>query len=231
MEGDPCMASFRTHASFGIAAGLICAIGSFSLAFVPDSLSLPLGIGVAVLVGALLPDMDSDTGLPFHLTFGSLSLVAMFFTSVYVARLVPGDYVRIIGFGLGVGLVMWMLVGWLFKRFTVHRGMAHSIPAAALSAFISYSVIIRFGLPAWDAFLLGGSVGFGYLLHLVLDEFHAAINFHGTPFVPNKALGSALKWRSQSAWTTTCVYAALVFFVLLDIQDMVQFSARLLSFT
>lgn len=223
------MASFRTHASFGIAAGLISAIGSFSFAFVPDSWSLPLGIGIAVLVGAILPDMDSDTGLPFHLTFGSLSLVVAFFTALFVSRIYPQDYLRIGGFALLAGSIVWVIIGWFFKRLTVHRGMAHSIPAAGLAGLVLYSILNAVHMQAWYAFLLGFALFFGYMVHLILDELHSAVNFHGTPFIPNKALGSALKWRSSSAWTTVFVYSVFLFFVLLDLQDVLVFSARLFS--
>ncbi len=223
------MASFRTHVSFGIAFGILSAIGLVSFALVPDEWSLPIAVGLSAIVGAILPDMDSDTGLPFHVTFGSLALVGAGFGLLTALRLFPGDYVRIIGIPFGVFFGIWIVLGGMFKKFTVHRGMAHSIPAAGLAGLVVYSIAVRLGFVLWDAFLLGLAMTLGYLLHLVLDELNSAVNFHGTPFIPNKALGSALKLASGSASINTLVYMALLLLVLVNGKDILDSSLRFIA--
>ena len=83
-------------------------------------------------------------------------------------------------------------------KITVHRGMFHSIPAAVLSSLITLS-ILNIYIDSVDLKLLFSiSVGIGYLCHLVLDELNSAVNLGGMPFVPNKSLGSALKFVSKT---------------------------------
>jgi hypothetical protein len=62
-----------------------------------------------------------------------------------------------------------------------------------------------------EAFILAVSMLAGYVGHLILDELYAAVNFHGTPFVPNKALGSALKLASNDTLINLAVYGAILF--------------------
>jgi hypothetical protein len=80
-----------------------------------------------------------------------------------------------------------------------------------------------------ESFFIGVALGLGYVLHLVLDELNSAVNFHGTPFIPNKALGSALKFVSQSALMNVLVYGALVLLILVNGADLIVFSQELLA--
>ena len=66
------MASFRTHFSSGIVLGVL---GSFlMLGFgIAGGAGFFAALFIAATVGALAPDMDSDSGVPFHVVFGSLS--------------------------------------------------------------------------------------------------------------------------------------------------------------
>jgi hypothetical protein len=71
------------------------------------------------------------------------------------------------------------------------------------------------------------SLTIGFLLHLVLDEIWAATNFHGTPFIPNKAFGSALKLYSHSRTTNIFTYACLVILIIGNYQTFAVLSAQL----
>ncbi|MBP9751495.1 MAG: metal-dependent hydrolase [Candidatus Moranbacteria bacterium] len=207
------MASFRTHISFGIAAGIVGAIVLSALSIV-DAPGTILAAVVALVLGSILPDMDSDSGIPFHVAFGSFSLVscALIFMSSYEKT--PSDWQGNIVTALGASIFVWVVVGYVFKRFTKHRGMAHSIPAALLSGLVTFFVASRFSFSDPEAFLLGVAMTSGYLVHLVLDEVWAAVNFHGIPFIPNKALGSALKVFSSSTFSNVVVYGAISFLLL-----------------
>jgi membrane-bound metal-dependent hydrolase YbcI (DUF457 family) len=148
------MASFRTHISFGIALGVLGAIGCMSFALAPEALSLPVLVGLATVIGAILPDMDSDTGVPFHVTFGSLALIASGLSLLYALKTFPGDIRFILGLPLGVLFGIWVILGWMFKKFTVHRGMAHSIPAAFLASLVTYSLAARLGFSLQESFFI-----------------------------------------------------------------------------
>ena len=203
------MASFRTHICFGIALGVVGVIGlaTMSIAGVPSFLVVVFALAV---LGSVLPDMDSDTSTPFHIAFGSLAIIAGTLTFITVHKQAPSDWRTILLFTGGVAAFVWMGIGYAFKRFTRHRGMAHSLPAALLSGLAVFFLAGRFSFSDEEAFILGVAVVAGYLIHLVLDEVYAAVNFHGHNIGPNKAFGSALKLKSKSGLVNLVVYGAIV---------------------
>lgn len=203
------MASFRAHFSFGILIGIAAVATAVSFAL-SDGSAFFLSLFLAAVVGGVMPDMDSDSGVPFHVTFGVLSLVAgsLAFLHVFGREHTVGE---LVGWTFGAALLVWAVAGSVFRRFTRHRGMAHSVPSAALSGLVTFLLAGRYGFPDGDAFLLAIALMAGYLGHLVLDELYAAVDFHGTPFVPNRAFGSALKFFSRDRSVNLAVYGSIAF--------------------
>ena len=199
-----------------------------SFAVVPSSWSFFVLVWLLVTIGAILPDMDSDSGVPFHVTFGSLSLIVGGFVFVSGQSRIPHEFGSVAIRAILSMILVWGIVGTIFKRFTKHRGMAHSIPAALLAGLVVFSLAARIGFDDWKAFLLGVAMTFGYLIHLVLDEVYAAVNFHGTMFLPNKALGSALKLFSDHRGITVLVYGAILFVVVGNSERLLRLSERFL---
>ena len=111
------------------------------------------------------------------------------------------------------GLFIYFIVGGVFKKITNHRGIFHSIPAAILSGLIALSLFNLFIVDLELKIILSLAIGIGYLCHLVLDEMNSIVNLEGTPFVPNKALGSALKLYSKNWIPTIVVYILIAFLV------------------
>lgn len=204
------MASFRAHISLGIASGILGAIGLTSLAF-SDELGYISIVFVAAVLGSIMPDMDSDSGVPFHVTFGSFSLVASALVGLSLYHETPLAWERVLLWTVGTFAFIYLVVGYFFKRFTRHRGMAHSLPAALLAGLVTFFLAVHFSFTDMEAFVLAVAMIAGYLGHLILDELYAAVNFHGTPFIPNKALGSALKFTSDNRLVTLTVYGAILF--------------------
>ncbi len=204
------MASFRTHFSSGIVIGVIGIFGALMFSFA-NGAGFFAALFVVAVTGAIAPDMDSDSGVPFHAVFGSLSAIAASIALWYAFREYPGDIRWIIGFPVASFVVVWGIVGNIFKHFTRHRGMAHSLPAALAAGLVIFFLAGKIGFDEWKSFLLGVAMSAGYLAHLILDEVYAAVNFHGTPFVPNKAFGSALKLTSHDRGITFALYAFLLF--------------------
>lgn len=204
------MASFRSHVSLGIASGILGAGALVSMA-VLDAPSFLMTVFVAAVLGSVLPDMDSDSGIPFHVSFGSFAVVAAALLGSSAYEGTPTDYLRTALFAAaGFGFV-YLVLGGLFKRFTRHRGMAHSLPAAVLAGLLAFFLASHFSYSDSEAFTLGIAMLLGYLGHLVLDELYAAVNFHGTPFIPNKSLGSALKLVSDDTSIDVFLYGAILF--------------------
>src|SRR5207249_4652834 len=106
----------------------------------------------------------------------------------------------------GVYLLIRYVISSLFKKFTVHRGIYHSVPAlliAGLAVFLAYKtpdLTVRL-------FLAGGTM-IGFLSHLVLDEM-CSVEFTGAQVQLNSFAGSALKFFSKSWPITLAVYALL----------------------
>lgn len=204
------MASFRSHISLGIASGVLGGTALVSLA-VLDQPNFLLVVFIAAVLGSVLPDMDSDSGIPFHVSFGSFAVVAAALTGSSAYQETPGDLVRISLWAAGAFGFVYLILGAIFKRFTRHRGMAHSLPAALLAGLVTFFLAVRFSFTDMEAFVLAVAMIAGYVGHLILDELYAAVNFHGTPFVPNKALGSALKLFSNDKLINLAVYGAILF--------------------
>lgn len=204
------MASFPTHFSFGIALGVIGAMLAVGLSLVSEP-AFVITLFLAAALGAILPDMDSDSSVPFHVSFGSLAFVAAALSFFSVWKESPDDIQALIIFPVGTAFIVWVIIGAIFKRFTKHRGIVHSIPATLLSGLTTFFVASHFGFSDTESFLLGLSMMLGFLGHLVLDEIWAAVNFQGKLFVPNKALGSALKLYSGDTVANLVVFGAVLF--------------------
>jgi membrane-bound metal-dependent hydrolase YbcI (DUF457 family) len=206
------MASFRTHVSFGIAAGILSAIVLSGLA-AAQAPGFLITIFVVATLGSVLPDIDSDSGIPFHVAFGSLTIVVCSLVFLHFYNTIPRDYKMIAAWTAGTGVFVWGVVGYIFRRFTCHRGIAHSIPAALLAGLGTFFMATRLFFTEADAFILAIAMMVGFLVHLVLDEIWAVVNFHGELFVPNKAFGTALKFTSEDRLVNFMVYGAIIFLI------------------
>jgi membrane-bound metal-dependent hydrolase YbcI (DUF457 family) len=204
------MADFKTHVSFGIALGILGTIGIVSVSL-SSGPGLLLAAFVAATLGSVLPDIDSDSGVPYHVTFGSLALVAGALAFAEYSRYGAVDWRSFLYYAVGTAVFVWIVVGTVFKHFTKHRGMAHSIPAAILTGLCTFMLCSRFAFDDTDAFLIGSAASIGYLIHLVLDEVYAATNFNGVIFSPSRSLGSALKLFSNSLITNIVMYGTIVY--------------------
>lgn len=203
------MATFRTHISFGIAFGILGALALASLA-IADAPSFLMTVFALAALGSVLPDMDSDSSVPFHVAFGSLTIVAVSLVFVSVYKQDPHNWQNIILWSGGVGVLLWAGVGYIFKKFTHHRGIVHSIPAALLAGLLTFFIAIRFGYPDSESFLLALAIVIGFVIHLVLDEVWAVVNFHGKLFIPNNAFGSALKFKVDNKLINIAIYMAII---------------------
>lgn len=197
------MASYRGHLAFATALGAAYGGAAFYYAGI-DWLPAIMGGGLTAVSG-LLPDLDSDSGVPSRTLFaGSGVLVPL----LLLPRILAMDLPVLKAVALLVALYLFVryALGWVFRRLTVHRGMFHSIPGmmiAGLLVFLFYhnpDVMIRYFLAA--------GVMLGFLSHLVLDEL-CSVDLHGAHIHLNKSAGSAVKLFSPSWTGTLATYAIL----------------------
>jgi membrane-bound metal-dependent hydrolase YbcI (DUF457 family) len=220
------MASFKAHLSSGVVLGLLGAGAALSLAIANEP-SFLIVLFLVMIVGALMPDIDSDSGTPFHVTFGSLSAMVGIAVFSHVLKSASGDYLIIIGYPIAAMVFMWVIVGSLFRKFTHHRGMAHSIPAALIAGLLTFFIAGNFGFSEWDSFLLSVAMLAGYILHLLLDEMYAAVNFGGLPMLAKSSLGSALKLYSRSKFINLAIYVTIVFLLAENWEKIATLSQKL----
>lgn len=198
------MANFRGHLAAGASLG--AAYGAWgALQLQMGWAPVCLGAGLSTL-GGLLPDLDSDSGVPVRELFNlSAALVpVLLLPRLSAAEMTPDQILVVLA---GIYLVIRFGLAALFRQLTVHRGMFHSVPAmliAGLGVFLLYhnpNVYYR-------AYMAGGTM-LGFLSHLVLDELFA-VNLMGLKPKLNQFAGSALKLRSKSLVATTLTYVILV---------------------
>jgi membrane-bound metal-dependent hydrolase YbcI (DUF457 family) len=204
------MASFRVHISFGVAAGVLFGMTALGSEFNGEP-GLVFALAGLTVIGSVLPDMDSDSGVPFHIAFGSLSIICSSLVFYYLIRGHQMSLGDVLLRSFGAGAFVWLVLGNIFKRFTAHRGITHSIPVAVLLGLITFFIANNLTVDEGKSFVLGVAMITGFLLHLILDEIWAAFNFNGVPFIPNKALGSALKLFSDNMLINFLVYGAIIF--------------------
>src|SRR5438046_1031157 len=197
------MASYPVH--LGVASSLGAVYGGLGAVYGgADWGQAFLAAGMTAL-GGVLPDLDSDSGVPVRELFGLAAAAAPF---LLFGRLQAGGFTleQTIVVCVAVYLLIRYGVSALFKRWTVHRGMFHSIPAMLIAGLLVYLLY-----PSRDENLrlyLGGGVMLGFLSHLVLDEL-CSVDFIGVTVRLNKFAGSALKFGSPSRGATLTCYLIL----------------------
>jgi len=207
------MAGFRTHITVSAAVGVVYG----GAAVQPMGFSTEAGVLAAgvTAVGGMLPDLDSDSGVPVREMFG---LAAAVLPLMLVPRLMHADISKegILATLLFSYLIIRYVVSDLFKRLSVHRGMYHSIPAmliAGLCVYLAYHSPDR-----TVRFLLAGGVMLGFLSHLILDEIYS-VDWRGIKPKLKSSAGSALKLGSSSMFATATCYlilGGLLYLVYLD---------------
>ena len=197
------MAGFRTHITVSTACGITYGgIAVQPLGFTTEAAILAAGV---TAVGGMLPDLDSDSGVPVRELFG---LAAAVIPLMLVRRLIhAGVSTEAILASLLFGYVfIRYFVANLFRRLTVHRGMYHSVPAmlvAGLCVYLAYHSPDR-----TVRLLLAGGVMLGFLSHLLLDEIYS-VDWRGMKPKLKASAGSAFKFGSTSLFATGTCYLIL----------------------
>jgi hypothetical protein len=191
------MANFKTH--LFAAAGLsgVAAIACMK-AGVVASAETPLLLGLGAL-GGLLPDIDSDHSVPIKISFNLLAFALAFL----VMFLFVGRYtvLELAAVWLGVFVAVRYFVLELFVSFTTHRGAIHSLLAGGFFSLCTISLSHHlFSKPYSIAWVYGTFVGFGFIVHLLLDELFSVDLLNRRI---KRSFGSALKIISLKNWRAT----------------------------
>ncbi|MEN1678187.1 MAG: metal-dependent hydrolase [Planctomycetota bacterium] len=197
------MADFHTHVTVSSVLGAGYSVAGMVAGMHPSTALVAGGLcGVA----GMLPDVDSDSGIPRR--------EAMGFTAAIVPMLLVDRFDQLhLGHDQMVlmAAVIYFLIRFvaadLVGKFSVHRGMWHSIPAVLIFAGIAFLV----AGPADDLtvrYFKAFAVGLGAMSHLVLDEVYS-VDTRGVVPKFKKSFGTAVKLYSKSPWANFSTYAKL----------------------
>ncbi len=198
------MASFGIHLAGGLAASGLATTSVLAAGLAtPMEMLAYLGLGV---LGSLLPDIDADNSAPVQIGFTVVSIALAFGAMFLLADIFPSTAELAVVWGITYLFFRWLVFA-LFTRLTTHRGILHSIPAAAFFGLITASTASHIlQLPAFQAWLGGVFVTYGYLVHLGLDEAYS-VNLFGMR--TKRSLGTALKlWSPSNHAASIYVYLA-----------------------
>ncbi len=202
------MAGFKTHITTSSLLGVgYTGVGLYMGVPVESALIA----GGLCGIGGMLPDIDSDSGIPFRESMG--------FAAAIVPMLLLGrvqqmglNYEQIV---LATGaLYIFVRFGLarLLAKYTVHRGMFHSLPAAAIFAGVAFLLCGSNDLHL--RYFKAGGVLLGVMSHLVLDEIYA-IEWHRGRWRFKKSFGTAIKLWGSNRWSNISAYGKLVLVVLM----------------
>lgn len=203
------MANFNTHLFVAASASGIAALTASNKEFF-DLLDTPWFIFLGT-IGGLLPDIDSDSSKPLHILFNSLAgFIAILAILAYKDQYLM-QHVFIIS--VSAFLIVRYPILAIFKVMTVHRGVFHSLFSAVF--FTLLTVCINFYLftnTSHFSWLSGLFLGFGFIVHLLLDELYA-VNLSGVQL--KRSFGTAFKlfsWRYKAASLSMLSAAVLLYY-------------------
>jgi hypothetical protein len=167
-------------------------------------------------VAGILPDLDSDSGVPVRET---MAFVAATIPALMIPRFVQLGF-DVEHIALATGLIYLAIrfgASDLFKRYTVHRGMWHSLPAAAIAGLLTFLIVS--GSTLEIRLFKTAAVVLGFLVHLTLDEIWSIEVRRGKMRI-KKSFGTALKfWTTKSLWPNVSTYGKLALLVAVLIGD------------
>lgn len=203
------MAGFKTHITTSSLLGVGYTGAGLYLGLPIESSLIAGGL---CGIGGMLPDIDSDSGIPFRESMG--------FTAAIVPILML-DRFRELGLNHSQMVLvcgaMYLFVRFgiarLLARYTVHRGMFHSLPAALIFTGVAF-------LLAGDStnlqlrYFTASGVFLGVMSHLLLDELYA-VEWQGGRWRFKKSFGTAMKLWGKSGWANVSTYGKLTIVVLM----------------
>jgi hypothetical protein len=197
------VAGFKAHITGSSAVGVLYGYwGVFHQGMSIESGLLATGL---CSVAGMLPDLDSDSGIPLRETsmFASATVPMLMIERFRDLNL---SYETMALAAMVIYITIRFVVVEVFRRYTVHRGMWHSIPAAASCGMVAYLVM---PCPSESVRVYKSlAVVVGFMVHLTMDEIWS-IDFRHGRLRLKKSFGTALKFWDDDAWANITVYLKL----------------------
>ena len=207
------MAGFKMHVTTSTVVGIGYGVAAHGLFDVPIP-TCALAAGLCSVSG-MMPDFDSESGTPVREG------------SAFAAAIVPMlmmDRFQSLGWtnetialaAAGIYVVVRFALPYLLGKFSVHRGMWHSFPAAAIAGLLAFMVCSG---PSTEIRIFKASaVVVGFMSHLILDEIYA-IDMSRGRIRFKKSFGTAMKFTSKSLWANLSTYGKLAALIALVVGE------------
>ena len=207
------MADFRTHITTSSAIGVIYGVAGHLHWQIP----IPTCVVASSLCGlaGMLPDMDSDSG---HAQREIMTFAAAVTPMLMISRFAQMglDHEQMVIVAGCVYIMVRFGLGEILRRYTVHRGMFHSIPAAIIAGMAA-TLICSCEVMSYRMFKVAAVV-IGYLIHLGLDELWA-VEFRWGRLRLKNSFGTAFKLFSQRWFPNVFTYGLLALVAALIYHD------------
>ena len=206
------MADFKTHMTVSTATGAVLAVAGYQGGMPMTTCLLAGGL---CSVSGMLPDLDSDSGRPLReaTTLGA-AVVPMLMVERF--QKLGLDHESMVLAAALVYITIRFFLAEIFRRYTVHRGMWHSLPAAAIVGMVAFLIMQSEDISV--RLFKTTAVVLGFMSHLILDEIWS-VDFRRGKYAFKKSFGTAMKLWGNNRWANTMTYVKLVVIGVLVYQD------------
>ena len=195
------MPGFRVHITGSSIVGAGYGLATW---YVGDMhpMTCTLGAGLCAVAG-MMPDLDSGPGIPLRESVAfAAAVVPMMMIHRFQQAGLPLEAVIVAGAAIYLAIRFGM--SWLLKHHSIHRGMFHSLPAAAIAGQVTFLAFAA--EEPLHRYFVSSAVVLGFLTHLVLDEIWSVkLGMFGPKF--KKSFGTALKFHGPVLCPNLLTYA------------------------
>ena len=207
------MAGFKTHITTSTILGIGYGAGAFGYYHLPATTCILAG-GLCGVSG-MLPDLDSGPGRPLRESMAfAAAVVPMAMVDRF--RTMGLDLESIVLIGGAIYLLIRFGLAALVRHYSVHRGMFHSLPAAAIAAEVVFLVFEKDSITL-RYFVAGGAL-LGFMSHLILDEIWSIEFKRGMPHLKS-SFGTAMKFWGPAMGPNLLTYAMLAGLTFFAVND------------
>ncbi len=198
------MPGFREHITGSSLVGAGYGAAAWYLGDMPP-MTCALGTGLCAVSG-MLPDLDSGPGTPLRESVAfAAALVPLLMIHRFQQWGLPLEAMILVG--VAIYLTVRFGMTWLLENHARHRGMFHSLPAAAIAGQVTFLAFSS--EEPLHRYFVASAVLLGFLTHLVLDEIWAVrLGLFG-PKV-KKSFGTAMKAAGTELWPNLISYAIVI---------------------
>jgi len=191
---------FRVHITGSTIAGAAYGGAAWYAGGLPP-MTCVLGGGLCAVAG-MMPDLDSGPGVPLRESVAfAAAVVPIMMIHRFQQMGLPGEAIILAGAAIYLGIRFGL--SWLLKHHSHHRGMFHSLPAAAIAGQVTFLAFAA--EEPLRRYFVSSAVVLGFLTHLVLDEIWSVKMGWFGPKV-KKSFGTALKFHGPDLWPNLITY-------------------------